>query len=234
MKKEIENIFAKTKTEKETPCPNPKIPIIVDTREKQSLIAANLLEQKANIKFEKLDIGDYLVGDTIIERKTFLDFIGSMMSKRLQEQLINLKKYPKQFLIIEGFYYNYQSERVKIHENAIRGMLLSIAIDFQIPIIYTENEEDTAKFLILTARKYEKPKTNHAIRQSKTAKTLEEQKQFILEGFPGIGPATAKQLLDNFDSLRDIFNASKEKLESIVGLDPGKVEKFLGLVLNRH
>jgi len=230
MKKQIENIFSSKKTQKEIKCPNPKIQIVVDTREKQSLIAANLLEKKANIKFEKLDIGDYLVGDTIIERKTFSDFVGSMMNKRLQEQLINLRKYPQQFLIIEGFYYNYKNERTKVHENAIRGMLLSIAIDFQIPIIYTENEEDTSKFLILTARKYEKPKTDHAIRQTKTARSLEERKQFILEGFPGIGPATAKQLLDNFDSLRDIFNASKEELESTVGLDAGKIQGFLELL----
>ena len=89
----IENIFSKTKiSHKEIKCPNPKIPIIVDTREKQSLIAANLIEKKANINFEKLEIGDYLIGDTIIERKTFSDFISSTLSKRLQEQLVNLKK----------------------------------------------------------------------------------------------------------------------------------------------
>ena len=51
--KEIENIFSKSPTIKEVPCPNPKIPIVVDTREKQSLIAANLLERKANISLRK-------------------------------------------------------------------------------------------------------------------------------------------------------------------------------------
>lgn len=47
MKKQIENIFSKTKTSAiETKCPNLKIPIIIDTREKQSLITANLVEKK--------------------------------------------------------------------------------------------------------------------------------------------------------------------------------------------
>ena len=119
MKKQIENIFSKLKkTPEKTKCPNSKIPIIVDTREKQSLISANLLEKKANIEFEKLEIGDYLIQDTIIERKTFSDFVGSMLNKRLIEQLINLKKYPKHFLIIEGFYYDYN--KFNVHENAIR------------------------------------------------------------------------------------------------------------------
>ena len=229
MKKQIENIFTSniTKTSKKPNCPNPKIPIIVDTREKQSLISANLLNQKANIQYEKLDIGDYLIEDTIVERKTFQDFIGSMINKRLTEQLFNLKKYPRYFLIIEGFYYHYNE--FNIHENAVKGMLLSIAMDFKIPIIYTENEEDTANFLILVAKRHEKPKPQNAIRQTKTLKTLEEQKQFILEGFPGIGPTTAKQLLKKFQTLRNIFNTSENELTKIEKFDTNKIEKFLKL-----
>ena len=225
--KQIENIFSKTKLQKETKCPNPKIPIIVDTREKQSLIAANLLEKKANIKFEKLEIGDYLIEDTIIERKTFQDFVGSMINKRLTEQLREIKKYPKHFLIIEGFHYNYN--KFNTHENAIRGILISIATDFQVPIIYTENEEDTANFLILVAKKYEKPKQQISIRPSKTLKTIEEQKQFILEGFPEIGPIAAQSLLEKFPTLQTIFNATEEQLKQI-GLDDNKIKKFLKLL----
>ena len=226
--KPLENIFSQTKTRKEPSCPNPKIPIIVDTREKQSLITANLIEKKANIKHEKLDIGDYLVEDTIIERKTFSDFVGSMLNKRLSEQLSNIKKYPKYFLIIEGFYYHYNE--FNVHENAIRGMLLSIATDFKIPIIYTENEKDTANFLILVAKRYEKPKTQNALRQTKTLKTIGEQKQFILEGFPGIGPTTAKTLLEKFKTLKKIFNTTEKELDKIEMFDKNKIEKFLNLL----
>lgn len=229
MKKQIENIFSKKKVKKEAKCPNPKTPIIVDTREKQSLIAANLLEKKANIKHEQLEIGDYLIQDTIIERKTFSDFVSSILDKRLFNQLQEMKKYPKYFLIIEGFYYNY--DKFNVHENAIKGMLISVAIDYQIPIIYTEDEEDTANFLILTAKKYEKPKQEISIRQSKTFQTPEERKQFILEGFPGVGPAAAKNLMDKFPTLQNIFNATDEELKEI--LDENKRKKFLSLLRDR-
>ena len=225
--KTVENIFSKTKIQKELPCPNLKIPIIVDTREKQSLIAANLLEQKANIKFEKLDIGDYLIEDTIIERKTFSDFVSSMLNNRLYKQLINIKKYPKYFLLLEGFYYNYN--KFNIHENAIRGMLLSIANDFQIPIIYTEDEKDTSKFLITLARRFEKPKSSSSIRQTKTIKNPEEQKQFVLEGFPGIGPVAAKTLLTEFFTLKNIFSSTPEELQKIK-LDEQQIAKFFSLL----
>lgn len=223
----FENIFSKTKPQKEPTCPNPKIPIIIDTREKQSLIAANLIGKKANIKFEKLEIGDYLIEDTIIERKTFQDFVGSMINKRLLNQISEIKKYPKYFIIIEGFYYNYS--KFNIHENAIRGMLLSIATDFQVPTIFTENEEDTANFLILLAKKYEKPKIKNSIRQTKTLKTIKEQKQFVLEGFPEIGPIAAQQLLENFSTLQNIFNATEEQLKK-AKLSEIQIKKFLDLL----
>ncbi|MFH0711625.1 MAG: ERCC4 domain-containing protein [archaeon] len=227
MKHQIENIFSKTKPQKEPTCPNPKIPIIIDTREKQSLISANLVEKKANIQFEKLEIGDYLVGETIIERKTFQDLVGSMINKRLFDQIHEIKKYPKHFLIIENFYYNYN--KFNIHENAIRGMLLSIATDFQVPIIFTENEEDTSKFLILLAKRYEKPNIQNAIRQTKTQKTIEQQKEFILEGFPEIGPTAAKKLLENFSNLKQIFNTTEKELKQI-GLSEIQIKKFLQLL----
>jgi len=228
MKKPLANIFSKSKPEKELTCPNPNIPIIIDTREKQSLIAANLIEQKAKTEFEKLDVGDYLIGNTAIERKTFSDFIGSMLNKRLQTQLDDLQKYPKHFLIIEGFDYNY--EKFNVHKNAIKGMFLSVATDFRVPIIFTEDEADTASFLILTAKKYEKPKVEFGIRQSRTLKTPEEQKQFILEGFPGVGPTIAKSLLEEFSSLKKIFNATEKDLKTINSFDENKIEKFKDLL----
>ena len=225
MKKEIENIFSKKK-EKKVQCPNQNNPIIVDTREKQSLIAANLLEQKAKISFEKLDIGDYLIGEVCIERKTFPDFLSSMIKKRLLAQLRELKKYPKPVLLIEGFYYNYND--YNIHENGIRGMLTSIATEFQIPIIFTEDEKDTSKYLINLAKKQEKRKTELSLRPSKTSETIEERKQFILEGMPNIGPTIAKRLLQKYKTLRKIFGLKEKALKEF--LDDKTIEKWVKIM----
>ena len=205
--KQIENIFSKTKPKKQPTCPNPKTPIILDKRENNSLIKSNLIEQKAFFSEEILQIGDYLISDTILERKTYKDFIASITDKRLFNQIHQMKKYPNQFLILEGFNFTYKSS---FHPNAIRGAILSIAK--QIPIIYTENESDTAKFLITLAKRQEKNPQEFSIRQTKSNLSLEQQKQFILEGFPEIGPTTAKNLLKKFGSLKKIFDAKKEDL----------------------
>ena len=149
-----------------------------------------------------------------------------MISKRLQEQLINLKKYEKNILIIEG-----ELKNSKIHENAIKGMVLSIILDFKIPIIFTKDEKDTADFLIRIAKRLEKEKNrDFSIRHLKNQKNITQQKQFILEGFPGIGPSISKRLLEKFGSLKEIFNSDIEKLKDIEKFDENKIKKFKELL----
>lgn len=221
--KQIENIFSKTKTKKQQLCPNPKTPIIIDKRENQSLIKANLIEGSANIQEEILQIGDYLINDTIIERKTYKDFTASIIDKRLFSQIRQMKKYQYQYLILESFNFSYKSH---LHPNAIRGAILSVSR--QIPIIYTENESDTAKFLITIAKRQEKESQEYSIRQTKTLTTPEHQKQFILEGFPEIGPTAAKKLLEKFPTLQTIFNATEKGLGET--LSRTQIKKFLDLL----
>lgn len=221
--KQIENIFSNSPAKKIQTCPNPKIPIILDKRENNSLIKANLIEQSANFSEEILQIGDYLINDTILERKTYSDFTASITDKRLFNQIKEMQKYPTRYLILEGFDFSYKS---RLHPNAVRGAILSIAN--QIPIIYTENETDTTKFLIQIAKRQDKPTQDLSIRQTKSKLTKEQQKQFILEGFPEVGPTAAKNLLKKFDSLNQIFNATKKELNKI--LNKNQTEKLSHLL----
>lgn len=177
------------------------------------MIISELAENKIDIELKQLAVADYLIGNVAIERKTINDFISSMLNKRLMRQLEELKQYPKQLLIIEGIeeqeLYNDKSEK-GIHANAIRGMILSTVLDFQIPIIFTKDYQDTAKFLILLKKRQEKDPKEISFRVKKKAFNLQEQQQLILEGFPGIGPATAKKLLRKFKTIKKVVNA-KEK-----------------------
>ncbi|MEM4181860.1 MAG: ERCC4 domain-containing protein [Candidatus Pacearchaeota archaeon] len=215
--KEIEDIFSNKKSKKE----EIKTKVVVDNRERNSLVLYHLIENKIKIELKNLDIGDYLIKDIVIERKTFSDFQSSIIDKRFQNQLENLKKIKRKILLVEGFD-DYKNSR--INENALRGALLSVALTYNVPLIFTKNEEDSAKFLILIAKKEEKNKTELSLRMKKATNSLEEQKQFILEGFPGIGPTKAKELLKNYKNLLAIFKAKEKKLEKI--LDKKTIEKM--------
>jgi ERCC4-type nuclease len=189
--------------------------IIVDIHEKNSLIISELISSKeVKVDIKSLEIADYLIKDIAIERKTITDFVSSMINKRLFEQLKNLNVYERKLLIIEGLK-NKELERISINPHAIKGMILSILTDYNIPIIFTLNEKETADYLIILSKQKEKEKTESNL-HSRIPKTLNEQKIYILEAFPSIGPKTAKNLLDKFRSLSLIFNASEEELNEIL------------------
>jgi len=209
----------KSKPLKETP----KIKILVDNREKNSLVPSILVSKNFEVKFEQLPVADYILNDTAIERKTLSDLKSSIINKRIFQQMLEIKQYKKYLLIIEGNTSELYNNEI-IHENAIRGFLLAISLDYQVPIILAKNEEDTANYLSLLAKKSPK---EISLRVSKIFLTEKERLQFILEGFPNIGPVTARKLLDNFKSLKNIANASKEELEKLIGKKAENLHKLL-------
>jgi Fanconi anemia group M protein len=186
--------------------------VIIDIHEKNSLVLANLIELGAETEIKSLEIGDYIIGSVIIERKTMNDFISSMLSKRLLEQLNNMAQYENKLLILEGKNRNETS----INPNAIRGMILSISLNFKIPVIKTENEKETAEYLFLLAKQQAKPKTELNM-HARIPKTKQEQKKYIIESFQGIGPATAEKLLKKFGTIKNVINSSVEELEKEIG-----------------
>jgi ERCC4-type nuclease len=213
--KPIYSIFSKSKIPEKKDFVKPKI--IIDYREKSSLVASELISLGFEIEFKELKVADYLVNHIAIERKTVSDFISSMINGRLAKQLEELQQYEDKLLLIEGIeeqeLYSDDSER-GVSPNAIRGFLLSILLKHKIPIIFTKNPEDTAKFIYVLARKKERESPLNVTKKSLDKK---ERLQFILEGFPGIGPKTAKKLLEKFKTLKNITNAPLEEITKVIG-----------------
>ena len=128
----INDIFS---TKKISESSEKKEKVIIDFREKNSLVPAKLKKINLEIEFKELKIGDYFVKNTIIERKTIKDFAQSMINGRLKKQLQEIKQYEKFLLIIEG-----DLNQIKnIHENSIKGFLLSILLNYNVPVIFTKN-----------------------------------------------------------------------------------------------
>jgi len=191
--------------------------IIIDYREKNCLIASELKKAGFEIEFKELKVADYIVKDVALERKTISDFISSMINRRLLKQLEELQQYENKMLVIEGLDEQemYSEENSGVNANAIRGFLLSILLKYKIPILFTKNSEDTAKFISILARKKKKELPLNIKKKSLNKK---EQLQFIIESFPGIGPKTAKKLLKEFKTIKEIINAPIEKIKTIIGI----------------
>ncbi len=215
------DIFSKNKVMEK------KKKIIVDNREGNSLVPSELKKLGFEIEFKQLSLADYVLGDTAIERKTISDFISSIIDKRIFSQLEGIKQYPNYFLIVEGDLNEIYSG--VIHENALRGMILSSLLDYKVSIIFTVNEKDTAGYIDVLSRR--SGKLSSSLRVSKIALTNSEQVQFILEGFPNIGPVNAKKLIAEFKNLKNIANASLSDLEKVIGKRAEKLYSLLNSLI---
>lgn len=201
--------------------PTPKkeeLPVVfADTREGNSKVIRHLSEMEIDVKVQAMAVGDYQVSDeVVIERKTAKDFVDSIVDKRLFKQARSLmEEFKRPLIILEGDdLYNGM-----INPNAIRGSIVSIALDFGISIIPTRNAQDTAAMIKRIAiREQSGEKTPIQIRTDKKPVNLWEQQLFIIESLPNIGPVNAKNLLEHFGTVANIINASESQLQEVEGI----------------
>ncbi len=207
----FQKIFFKEEKEKKKEKSEKRKLVLVDHRERKSLVPSELMALGTPLEIKELKVADYVIENIAIERKTYQDFVSSMFNKRLLRQLEDLKQYPKPLLIIEGPSKNFDLE---VNPNAIKGFLLSISLSHKIPIIFTEDPTETAIYIDLISRK---KNTNISLNVSKKNLTKKQQLKFILESFPKIGPTTSEKLLNHFKNIKNIMNATKEELQKIIG-----------------
>jgi len=195
--------------------------IIVDNREYRSKVVRELTDLGVKVEPRQLAVGDYVLSSRIgVERKSVDDFLESMINGKLFRQMIELRDaFARPLLIIEG---DDIFTRRNINHSAILGSLVSIIIDYGIPILTTRDYRETARILSLTAKREQKSERKEvAIRGEKRAMLPHERQQFIVEGLPNISSTLAKRLLKHFKTIRNIANASEEDLFQVPGI--GKI-----------
>ncbi|MFH1663585.1 MAG: DEAD/DEAH box helicase [archaeon] len=208
--------------------------IFVDSREHASNAVRELSKlENVSVKVKQLEIGDYVLSDdVIVERKTVEDFLASMLDGRLFSQLVDLSaNCKKPLMIVEGKKQDLFTLR-HIHENAIKGALSSILLDYQVPILFTDSVEETVSFLYLIAKREQLGKAKEIRLRVGGRKGLSvpELQQFVVESLPLIGPTLAKNLLRKFKSIKKLFNASEKQLMKTEKVGEKKAKEIRKLI----
>ncbi len=212
-----------------------KATIYIDTREASTKngkrIADLLLDLDIEVRKQKLDFGDYLIGEEVaIERKTVMDFASTLTNRFLFDQVFQMREaYPKGLVVIEGYMGLLRKFR-KIKPEAINGALFALA-NTGIPLVPTIDYKDTALFLSTAAKQLQKEKPALKIRQKKKKKDLSSQQIFIVAGLPHIGLSLAEAMLKRFKNVRQIFNASESELQNVDGIGR-KIAEDITFILN--
>ena len=204
-----------------------KVEIIADDRENR--IAKEFSRKEIGVVKKRLEVADFVLSeDVAVERKTSQDFVDSIVDNRLFDQLQDLNSYEDPVILIEGG--NIYSKR-NVSEKAIRGALSSVILDYNIPIIWSQGVDDTVEILIQMAEKEQEDQEKEvAVRGNSTGKTMEQRKEFIVAGLPGVNTKIARRLLKKFKNVRSIFKASEEELQEIEGLGPKKAKSITSML----
>lgn len=197
--------------------------LIVDYREPKEI--KDYLSNK-NIHFciQHLIIGDYIVNGWYIERKSLNDFFTSYQSGRLFTQMLQLAQHKKGILILEGFTLGYIQQKEVFY-----SIIIKIIFGYKIQIIFTENYEHTAAFLIALYKNTFSDVPQNPKLMPPYLSSMARKKQ-ILFCFPNLGKKKAARILTEFSSLRAFFTAPSSLLQQhgIGKKTQEEIEKIIG------
>jgi ERCC4-type nuclease len=192
--------------------------IIIDNRELGSQVVKGLALQGRRVEPCQLEVGDYLLSDRVcVERKTVRDLSASLFDGRLFVQMRALTRYPRPLLVVEG---PGQPLERGVSPRAIEGALVSIMVDFGVPVIRTSDAGETATLLATIADREWKERGPVPTRRLKGGKDMDlrDRMHLIVEGLPNISAIMSRRLLAHFRTVKAIANASIDELQDVKGI----------------
>lgn len=203
------------------------VQIIADDRERRSpVIDALRSHSGVEVTLQRLTLGDYLLdGRLLVERKTLRDFALSLKDGRLFEQGLRLSVSPlHKAVILEGSMRDLAESGMR--REALQGALITLTLFFGIPLLRAADAQESAKLMLYAARQFDNVagQTLPRLLKGKRPKGKRKTQLRILQAFPGIGPATAHNLLDRFGSLEAILAADEQALLAVAGIGAGRAK----------
>ena len=209
--------------------------ILVDVHEPLR-ICAELEKAGIEITRTKLDIGDYVVGRFLIERKEIGDFLRSTYSARLFDQLKRLSEQKELETILavigeippktewrkvdgRAMEVVLSKEERERKERSIIATINSAIVSFKPSVLLFQKERQFIKFLIdLHYRQTEHVPRKPVVGRKGTS--IEDTVFCILTSIRGIGSKRAMRLINKGYSLLELYKLSKEDQSPLKKLLP--------------
>jgi DNA excision repair protein ERCC-4 len=190
-------------------------PVLVDHRERNSLVPDALVAAGLDIRLTDLPVGDYVLGPGLaVERKAPQDLGASIRDGRLFEQAARLQStFAQAVLLIEG--------EPRMAEDAWRGAVCRL-IEDGFTVVHSLDAADSAAWIVRLAKRARRSgPTPPAYGPRRAVRHPSAQAEAMLSVVPGISPTMARSLLASFGSIAAIAAAAPDGLRSHPGI--GKV-----------
>ena len=203
--------------------------LIIDSRENSNLFEYVELEASLlNVPTEKqwLEIGDYVFSDVCFEAKSTIDFLQSVINKRLWNQIDNMDRhYEHTFVVIHGSLHEMLAypkyvkmdipERMLL--NKFWGAICKIVLDTDTRVFYTESKKKAAKFITSVSKS--RPINRKVISPSLLKRiTTEDLRVDMLCTIKGVSESKAKKLIEVYGSIMEIGEANASELSNMDGI----------------
>lgn len=218
--------------------------LLIDHREGKVLPLIENICKDIPCEVTSLPLGDFLLThDTtgiLVERKSASDFLSSIRSNRLWDQLLRFMKtstllgctLKRKLLIVHG---TFDPDCTAPFWSRLMGAYMEILFVYDIPIILTEDDAAFYECMRILIKR-EKAGKNDVLPQSRwfrkhLSPNLPEMdvKRYILASLPSVGDVLARTLLDHFGSIRAVANASEKQLQRVEGVGKMKAKKIYQL-----
>jgi len=204
--------------------------IVIDSREPNE-IKEWIEEEGGEYREEALSCGDFIVRDSLIERKRYGDLIGriNQSERDLWQQLLAVesaadKNDYRPVLLTEGEW----SEPLQWSNMTPRAPTMAMASLFKmgISIVHVTGPRACAQWLV----KMDDDSTHDvgSIRDTPSVPP-ELYPRYLTEGFPGVGPARAEDILERYGTFATVVQTlvdDPDDLKEISGIGDATVEKM--------
>lgn len=210
---------------------NEKVQVFVDDRELKSECAKHLFSKGAVLKAQRLEVGDFIVSPRVaVERKASGDFESSVIDGRLFSQAQELcSNFERPIIAVIG------EREGRVHAKALRGALISLLVDYGLPVLFFKDELELAEFIFhVGEREQLKAPKEQKVRFGKKLASLDEMQRFAVEGLPQVGPVAARKLLEQFGSVQGVFEADEDELQVVEGIGEEKAKEIRRIISAKY
>lgn len=213
--------------------------IIIDFREKSD-IPTYLSQLNIPTITQVLDFGDYLIGPIPVESKSVQDYISSLLSGHLNNQLYELSTHHnKSILLVHGnpeYELTTRNISLELYYSSLAGSLYKQSpneVSGVISLITLPSEYHSALFLKYLHTKYLKDEPRLPTPERHQFSEL-EQAEFTLSTIPSVGHIMARDLLARFGSLYGVCLSSLKDLQTVHGIGEKTAQTIYNYLHNMH
>tara|TARA_R100000234_G_scaffold116000_1_gene92569 strand:- start:2646 stop:3350 length:705 start_codon:yes stop_codon:yes gene_type:complete len=213
-----------------------KMKLFIDSRENSKLgDMVTVQANKMGILNEKkwLEVGDYVIGNVCFEAKSAVDFLQSVVSKRIWTQIDNMDKwYDRNFVVIYGsledalssmkyitnMNQNINPKQLKVtYTNRFKGAIGRLRLDYDIGVIWRDTMKDVVDEMITICKMapIERKMINPSI---PTRIATDDVRVDMLTTIKGVSEKKARDLLKEHGCIMEIGDSNLKELMIVKGI----------------